>query len=138
MSSSCVCSLSIPSQYEQSPRYKYSDPAVVLMSKVYQTTDSIHVETATLPGNSSTNRGLSGAGVCLSLSEDHYGMSRERERGRVRLLIIAFNATSFSVYRPCWVKCLDQNRLFFSFSLLFFFFFKSSYDSHSYITNRQL
>lgn len=47
---------SIQSQYEQSPRYKYSDPAVVLMSKVYQTTDSIHVETATLPGNSSTNR----------------------------------------------------------------------------------
>lgn len=47
---------SIQSQYEQFPRYKYSDPAVVLMSKVYQTTDSIHVETATLPGNSSTNR----------------------------------------------------------------------------------
>jgi len=71
---------SIQSQYEQSPRYKYSDPAVVLMSKVYQTTDSIHVETATLPGNSSTNRDR--AGVCLSLSEYHYGMSRERERVR--------------------------------------------------------
>ena len=79
---------SIQSQYEQSPRYKYSDPAVVLMSKVYQTTDSIHVETATLPGNSSTNRDR--AGVCLSLSEYHYGMSRERksERGCLSLLIM--------------------------------------------------
>lgn len=55
-SSSIAYVASIQSQYEQSPRYKYSDPAVVLMFKVYQTTDSIHVETATLPGNSSTNR----------------------------------------------------------------------------------
>lgn len=96
---------SIQSQYERSPRYKYSDPAVVLMSKVYQTTDSIHVETATLPGNSSTNRDR--AGVCLSLSENHYGMLREKERergGRERLLITAYNATSLLVYRPLRVK----------------------------------
>ena len=72
-----VC-FAIQSQYELWLRYKYSDPAVVLMSKVYQTTDSIHVETVTLPGNSSTNRDR--AGVCLSLSEYHYGMSSERER----------------------------------------------------------
>lgn len=105
---------SIQSQYEQSPCYKYSDPAVVLMSKVYQTTDSIHVETATLPGNSPTNRDR--AGVCLSLSEYHYGMSREREREWERLLITAYNATSFSVYRPRWVKLSahsqDQNHHF--------------------------
>lgn len=62
------------------PRYKYSDPAVVLMSKVYQTTDSMHVETATLPGNSLANQEQ--VSVCLSLSEDHYGMLRERERQR--------------------------------------------------------
>lgn len=84
------------------PCYKYSDPAVVLMSKVYQTTDSIHVETATLPGNSPTNR--DGAGVCLSLSEYHYGMSRSREEGRERLLITAYNAASFSVHGPRRVK----------------------------------
>lgn len=76
-SSSFAYVASIQSRYEQSPHYKYSDPAVVLMSKVYQTTDSIHVETATLPGNSPTNRDR--AVVCLSLSEYHYGMSRERD-----------------------------------------------------------
>lgn len=124
----------IQSQYEQSPRYKYSDPAVVLMFKVYQTTDSIHVETATLPGNSSTNREW--AGVCLSLSEYHYGMSREIERGRERLLITAYNATSFSVYRPRWVKLSansqDQNHLFLKRRR------KSPHDSCSYVTKRQI
>lgn len=90
--SSLAYGASIQSQYEQSPRYKYSDPAVVLMSKVYQTTDSIHVETATLPGNSSTNRDR--VSVCRSLSEYHYGMSRERgregerKRGCLSLLIM--------------------------------------------------
>lgn len=104
---------SIQSQYEQSRRYKYSDPAVVLMSKVYQTTDSIHVETATLPGNNSTNGDR--AGVCLSLSVSLWDVERECER--VRLLITAHNATSFSVYRPHWVKLSvhsqDQNHCFF-------------------------
>lgn len=51
---------SIQSQYEPSRHYKYSDPAVVLMSKVYQTTDSIHVETATLPWQQFYQWGRSG------------------------------------------------------------------------------
>lgn len=64
-SSSLAYVAAIQFPHEQSPCYKYSDPAVVLMSKVYQTTDSIHVEKATLPGNSPTNRDR--AGVCLSI-----------------------------------------------------------------------
>lgn len=96
----------IQSPHEQSPSYKYSDPAVVLMSKVYQTTDSIHVEKATLPGNSPTNRDR--AGVCLSIIMGW----RERERQRQRK-----TAYHHSVYRPHWAKSSahsqDQNhRLF--------------------------
>lgn len=74
------------------------------MSKVYQTTDSIHVETATLPGNSPTNRD-GAARLPPSLSEYHYGMSRrasERAGGRGRgrdegevASSQAHNATSF-------------------------------------------
>lgn len=106
----------IQSQYEQSPRYKYSDPAVVLMSKVYQTTDSIHVETATLPGNSSTNRDW--AGVCLSLSEYHYGMSGERarksERGCLSLLIMQHHSLCID---PAGWSCLHIVRIKIIFSL---------------------
>lgn len=101
---------SIQPQYEQSPCYKYSDPAVVLMSKVYQTTDSIHVETATLPGNSPTNRDR--AGVCLSLSEYHYGMSRERERewerGCLSLLIMQHHSLCID---PAGWSCLRIVRI---------------------------
>lgn len=77
------CVASIQSQYELSRRYKYSDPAVVLMSKVYQTTDSIHVETAMLPWQQFYQWGRSGRlleSVCSIMGWREGARVRERER----------------------------------------------------------
>lgn len=54
---------------------------------------------------------------CLSIIMGCREREREREKEWERLLITAYNATSFSVYRPRWVKLSahsqDQNHLFF-------------------------
>lgn len=122
-SSSLAYVAAIQSPHEQSPSYKYSDPAVVLMSKVYQTTDSIHVEKATLLGNSPTNRDR--AGVCLSIIMGW----RERARGSER---------ETAYHHSLCIAPTEQSRLHIVRIKIIVSLKKKNTLIHSYVINRQI